>query len=158
MFFKLSVLFYNCRTLLRHYNWNKNEKNVIFLNSPRKNVLINLLNKLTQRISTNGSATSNELRSLLRGMQQANQRPVFPQNWPIKLARRLCNVLCVQASVSWPVLRQKGEYLLSSTLHKVIRSKTCKISVNKLDLSSSRSCILLVLPLILLSFFLTNFF
>ena len=39
-------------------------------------------------------------------------------------------VLCVQASISGPVLRQKGEYLLSSSLHKVITSKNNSISVH----------------------------
>ena len=36
-------------------------------------------------------------------------------------------VLCVRASISGPVLRQKGEHLLSSSLQKVITIK----NVNK---------------------------
>ena len=56
-------------------------------------------------------------------------------------------MLCVQASVSGPVLRQKGEHLLSSTLHKVIRSKTCKLMYT-FDLSFSGANILLAFALL----------
>ena len=43
-------------------------------------------------------------------------------------------MLCVQASVSGPVLRQKGEHILSSSLYKVKRSKTLEKNTQAFDI------------------------
>merc|ERR1719376_1661610 len=44
--------------------------------------------------------------------------PTVERQYPISCAREMRGVLCVRASISGPVLRQKGKNLLSSSLHK----------------------------------------